>query len=118
MKGISQEFQAEDIAHVKVLVTSQQIGAKISLVQGSMQVDGVKGSRFMTWEGRLVFNARVLAAPEILRAGIEKVVERSNIEAKKKEPAYFVPKTDSLQHSMIAFDYAHYLSLGRQLSVV
>ena len=105
MKGISQEFEPENIAHVKVLVSSPQVSAKISLVEDSIQVDGVKGGRFINGEAEIVLNARVIAPPDKLKSGIEKVVEkeldRANIKVVNRETACFIPRPDKPQHSMI-----------------
>lgn len=105
MKDISLEFEPENIAHVKVLISSPSLSVKISLVEGSMQVDGVKGGRFMIGEGDLVLNARVIASPYRLRNGIEAVVEdnlkKANTEIIKLDTSCFVPRIDVPQYSMV-----------------
>lgn len=107
MKGISLKFEPKNIAHIKMLVNSPLVSAKISLVEDSMQVDGVKGGRFVTGEGNLMLNARVVASPDELRDGIEKVVEeelkRTSTDIISRETACFVPRPDVPQHSTIKF---------------
>jgi hypothetical protein len=102
MKGISRRFEPGAIAHIKVLISSPKASAKISLVQDSMQVDGVKGGRFVSGEAELVLNARAIASPEQLRGGIETVLEselaRTGVKVLRRETACFVPRPDVPQY--------------------
>lgn len=84
LKAISQHYRSEDIAHVKLLLKTQSNALKVSLVQGNIVVDGIKGSRYGSGESSLVLNARVISAPEILKDVIRKSVNSSleRIEAK------------------------------------
>jgi hypothetical protein len=105
MRGISEKFLPENIAHVKVLVVSPLVNIKISLVQDSMQVDGVKGGRYMVGDGELVLNVRVMSMPERLRNGIEAVLQenfqRTKVEVLKAGTGLLVPRPDSPQHPLI-----------------
>jgi len=106
MKGLSREFEPSAIAHIKVLISSPKASAKMSLVQESMQVDGVKGGRFVSGEAELVLNARAVASPEKLRGGIEKVLDselaRSKVAVLHKETACFVPRAEIPKHVNIS----------------
>jgi hypothetical protein len=46
----------------------------MSLVADSVQTDGVRGSRYLAEEGKLVMNARVMSSPkklgEVMRAAV------------------------------------------------
>jgi G3E family GTPase len=66
LRAASAAYPAEDLAHVKVMVTSPKVGAKMSLVADSVQTDGVRGSRYLSEEARLVVNARVMSSPKKL----------------------------------------------------
>ncbi|MDW5561960.1 MAG: GTP-binding protein [Methanomassiliicoccus sp.] len=75
LRAAADSFPAEDLAHVKVMITSPRVGAKMSLVADSVQTDGVRGSRYLAEEARLVVNARVMATPkrlgEVMRGAVE-----------------------------------------------
>jgi G3E family GTPase len=75
MRHTSSAFDPMDIAHVKVVIRSSQIAVKVSLVGDSMQVDGLKGSRYLTEEAELVLNARVISPPERLSQVFRDAVE-------------------------------------------
>ncbi len=78
VKGIAAIFGTEAIAHVKVLVESESVAVKMSLVQDSLQTDGIVGGRFLSGSGRIVMNARVLAAPEDLERSILDVLSSAS----------------------------------------
>lgn len=75
MNRTASAFDPSEIAHVKVVLLSPDIGVKISLVGDSMQVDGLKGSRYLTTEAELVINARVISSPETLTEVFRDAVE-------------------------------------------
>jgi G3E family GTPase len=75
MNRTASAFDSSEIAHVKVVLLSPDIGVKISLVGDSMQVDGLKGSRYLTTEAELVVNARVISTPEKLTEAFRGAVE-------------------------------------------
>jgi G3E family GTPase len=74
LRAASQAFPIEDLAHVKVMITSPKVGVKMSLVADSVQTDGVRGSRYLSEEGKLVINARVMASPKKLGDVVRAVV--------------------------------------------
>ena len=102
MKGVAQEYGAKSIVHVKVLIESPEAAAKMSLVQETMQVDGIYGSRYIKTKGKLVLNARVVSPPKKLEDTMRRLVE----EAQKKYPMElvmtgekcFTPKPESPSH--------------------
>ncbi len=102
MKGISTRFKTEDVAHVKVLFSSTAAGAKISLVEGSIQIDDLKGGRYFQGEGDFVLNSRVRSPPQPLQLAIEGIMEtvfsNSGITVTEKKTACFIPKPDSPKH--------------------
>jgi len=63
MRRVATDFPPETIGHVKVMLTSPTASAKMSLVEDRMQVDGLKGGRYIRGEGNLVLNARITAPP-------------------------------------------------------
>jgi G3E family GTPase len=75
MKHATSAFNPLDIAHVKVVIHSPQVAVKVSLVGDSMQVDGLKGSRYLSEEAELVLNARVISPPEKLSQVFRNAVE-------------------------------------------
>ena len=98
MKDISRRFRPEDIAHIKVLLSSPTIGVKISLVEDSIQVDGVKGGRYLIGDGEFVLNSRVRSMPEPLKTSIEKALEvafaNAGLTVMERKVACFTPKPD------------------------
>jgi G3E family GTPase len=67
LKGIAQSYDADDIAHAKVMLRSPASVAKMSLVQGQISVDLVRGSRYADGESVLTLNARIVSPPERLK---------------------------------------------------
>ena len=102
MRGVASEYGADSIVHVKVLIESKEAAAKMSLVQGTMQIDGVYGSRYIKSPGKLVLNARVVSPPKKLEDTMRKLVD----DIPKKYPATlvktgekcFTPKPESPSH--------------------
>jgi len=98
MRGISMRFDADDIAHVKILVDSTNIGMKISLVGESLQIDGARGGRFLVGEADFVLNSRIRSLPKTLKQAIEEVVEytlaKAGIRVSDRKASCFVPKPD------------------------
>jgi G3E family GTPase len=99
MKGISKRFDADDIAHVKILVNSTNFGMKISLVGDSLQIDGARGGRYLVGEADFVLNSRIRSLPNPLKQAIEGVVESTLAEAgirvSDRRMSCFVPKPDA-----------------------
>ena len=74
----------------------------MSLVQETMQVDGIYGSRYVKTKGKLVLNARVVSPPKRLEETMRRLVD----DAQKKYPMElvmtgekcFTPKPESPSH--------------------
>jgi len=81
LRGVAARFGTEAVAHVKVMVESEKVAVKMSLVQDSLQTDGIKGGRFIEGEGRIVMNARISATPEELERSILEVLQTSSASA-------------------------------------
>ena len=103
MKRIANRFRTDDVAHVKVLLSSTKASAKISLVEGSIQIDDLKGARHFHGEGEFVLNSRVRSPPQPLQLAIEGILEtvfsNAGIVVSDKKVACFVPKPDSPKHA-------------------
>ena len=99
MKGIANRFRTDDVAHVKILFSSPKAGAKISLVESSIQIDDLKGGRYFQGEGEFVLNSRVRSPPQRLQLTIEEILEttfsNAGIKVTEKKVACFVPKPDA-----------------------
>jgi G3E family GTPase len=103
-KGIANEFKADDVAHVKVLFSSPKASAKISLVEGSIQIDDLKGGRYFQGEGEFVLNSRVRSPPQPLQLTIERTLEAvfsdAGMSVTEKHVSCFIPKPDSPKYAM------------------
>lgn len=102
MKMVAQEYGTKSVAHVKVIISSPESAAKMSLVEESMQVDGIYGSRFLNGPGRLVLNARVISPPKHLQDVMHSVTEKIAIQYKLKmdleSESCFSPRPESPSH--------------------
>ena len=102
MRMVANEYGADSIVHVKVMLESEEAACKMSLVQKEMQVDGIEGSRFMKTPGRLVLNARVISPPkrleEAMRGIIDKISEKYPLTLEKTGEKCFMPKPESPSH--------------------
>ena len=102
MRGIAKEYGSKSIVHVKVLVESEESAAKMSLVEDTMQVDGIYGSRYIKTPGKLVLNARVVSPPkkleDTMRALIDDMVTKYPMELVMTGEKCFTPKPESPSH--------------------
>ena len=74
LRKVAEAFPGRMTGHVKLVVSSPRVAVKIGLVEGQVQVEGLKGGRFLEGEGKLVINARVTTSPEELRRVFEAAV--------------------------------------------
>ncbi|MBI0582730.1 MAG: hypothetical protein ISF22_00735 [Methanomassiliicoccus sp.] len=99
LRAAADSFPVDDLAHVKVMVTSPKVGAKMSLVADSVQTDGVRGSRYLTEEARLVVNARVMAAPqklgEIMRAAVGALPAKFELKVDEVTESCYSPRPET-----------------------
>ncbi|MCE5296845.1 MAG: hypothetical protein LLG16_07065 [Euryarchaeota archaeon] len=77
MQGVATEFDAEDIAHAKVMIQSPMSAMKMSIVLSNMTVDAVMGSRYAEGDVVLTVNARIVAPPDVLKDVMRTTVQRS-----------------------------------------
>jgi G3E family GTPase len=99
LRAAADAFPPDDLAHVKVMVTSPKVGAKMSLVADSVQTDGVRGSRYLSEEARLVVNARVMAAPrrlgEVMRAAVETLPSKFSLAVDDMTESCYSPRPET-----------------------
>ncbi len=77
LKAIAQNYEAGEIAHVKLILSSGSNAMKMSLVYQDVSVDGVKGSRYGSGAVAMTVNARVVSSPEKLREVVRRSVDSS-----------------------------------------
>jgi len=99
MKKAANSFDPSEIAHVKVVLSSPEVAVKVSLVGDSMQVDGLKGSRYLTSEAELVVNARVISPPErlseVFQEAVEDLASNQGLELSDFSERCFEPKPEA-----------------------
>jgi len=101
MKGVAKVYGPRSIVHVKVIISSPEASAKMSLVQESIQVDGIYGSRFISGPGKLVLNARVISPPKRLEDTMRKIIASLDTypaKIEKVSESCFSPKPESPSH--------------------
>lgn len=102
MKDLASEFTPSAIAHLKVVIHSPQVAVKMSLVEDSMQVDGLKGSRYLSDRGKLVLNSRILAPPKKLERVMKKAIhdqaDKWNFDVQEFQESCFTPKSEAPSH--------------------
>jgi G3E family GTPase len=102
LRQVAEAFPGRMTGHVKVVVSSPRVAVKIGLVEGQVQVEGLKGSRFLEGEGRLVINARVTTSPEEMKCVFERAVEstcaRFEVELTEKSISCFAPRPEKPDH--------------------
>ncbi len=99
LKRVSEAFGTAAVAHVKAVLSSPSMAMKVSLVSDSIQVDGLKGGRYLEGEGRIVLNARVSASPGELRERIGGALRSASTEfdvtLADAQEACFTPKPEA-----------------------
>ncbi len=99
LRAASDAFPVDDLAHVKVMVTSPKVGVKMSLVADSVQTDGVRGSRYLTEEARLVVNARVMSSPkklgEVMRAVVGSLPSKMPLKIEDVTESCYSPRPET-----------------------
>ena len=101
MKGVAKEYGPKSIVHVKVIISSPEAAAKMSLVRESIQVDGIYGSRFISGEGKLVLNARVISPPKRLEDTMRGIIDSLSsypVKIEKVSESCFSPRPESPSH--------------------
>jgi hypothetical protein len=99
LRAAADSFPSGDLAHVKIIVTSPKVGAKMSLVADSVQTDWVRGSRYLSEEAKLVVNSRVMAAPqrlgEVVRSAVESLPSRFELEINDITESCYSPRPET-----------------------
>ncbi len=99
MKHVSTTYPPESITHVKVSLSSDDVAIKMSLVYDSLQLDGLRGSRFLEGEATLVLNARVVSPPsqlrEVMRESLESLSEPLGFMLQGRSESCFTPKPEA-----------------------
>lgn len=99
MKSIAAEYTPDEIAHVKIVISSPSAGVKMSLVCDSVQTDGIHGSRYVSDEAKLIVNARVTSDPErlgkIIRAAVETVKQTYPMEIIDSSESCYSPTPET-----------------------
>ncbi|MBI0582728.1 MAG: hypothetical protein ISF22_00725 [Methanomassiliicoccus sp.] len=102
MGYVSSHYGDGDLAHVKLLLTSEKNALKMNLVNGNVNVDGVKGSRYGEGEATLTLNARVVSSPdklsEIMRAAVKLALGAPAVDVGSFEDTCFSPGRPNPTH--------------------
>ena len=98
MKAITSEYVPDEIAHVKIVISSPAAGVKMSLVCDSVQTDGIHGSRYVTGEGKFIVNARVTSDPDklgnVVRSALTEVMKKFPMEIEDSSESCYSPKPE------------------------
>lgn len=104
MGYISAQYGDADLAHVKLILKSERNALKMNLVNGSVNVDGVKGSRYGEGATVLNLNARVISSPEklteIIREAVNIALDAPRVDVESFEDTCFSPSRPNPTHRM------------------
>lgn len=104
MGYVSSQYGDADLAHVKLILRSEKNALKMNLVNGSVTVDGVKGSRYGEGAAELNLNARVVSAPErlteIMREAVRMSLDAPQVSVDSFEDTCFSPSRPNPTHRM------------------
>ncbi|MDD1768679.1 MAG: hypothetical protein LUQ55_01695 [Methanomassiliicoccales archaeon] len=104
LRSVSDEYEADDVAHVKIMLVSETNALKMSLVCQYVNVDGVKGSRYGEGASSLIVNARIVSSPDrlkdIVRKAVASSLERIGLQADSFEDDSFSPARPEPTHMM------------------
>jgi G3E family GTPase len=102
LKQVAEAFPGRLTGHVKVVVSSPRVAVKIGLVEGQIQVEGLKGGRFLEGEGRLVINARVTTSPEEMKRVFEEAIDSTcsmfEVALTERSMSCFAPRPETPDH--------------------
>jgi hypothetical protein len=101
---VSSQYGDGDIAHVKLMLKTGKNALKMNLVNGSVGVDGVTGSRYGEGESVLTLNARVVSSPEklteVMRAAVDLSLDANRVRIEGFEDTCFSPSRPNPTHRM------------------
>jgi len=104
MGYVSSQYGDADLAHVKLILRSEKNALKMNLVNGSVNVDGVKGSRYGEGATVLNLNARVVSKPEklteVIRDAVKIALDAPRVDVESFEDTCFSPSRPSPTHRM------------------
>jgi hypothetical protein len=104
MGYVSSQYGDADLAHVKLILRSEKNALKMNLVNGSVNVDGIKGSRYGEGATILNLNARVVSKPErlteVVRDAVKMALDAPRVEVESFEDTCFSPSRPNPTHRM------------------
>lgn len=102
LRHVAEAFPGRMTGHVKIVVSSPRVAVKIGLVEGQVQVEGLKGGRYLEGEGKLVINARVTTSPEELKrvfgSSVESTCARYQVRLDEVSVSCFAPRPEMPDH--------------------
>jgi G3E family GTPase len=102
LRHVAEAFPGRMTGHVKIVVSSPRVAVKIGLVEGQVQVEGLKGGRYMEGEGKLVINARVTTSPDELKrifgSSVESICARYQVRLDELSISCFAPRPEMPDH--------------------
>jgi hypothetical protein len=102
LRSISESFPGQMTGHVKVFISSPRVAVKIGLVEGQVQVEGLRGGRFLEGDGKMVINARITSSPSEIRIVIERSLDsicaQFEVTLIEKTASCFAPKPETPDH--------------------
>jgi hypothetical protein len=104
MGYVSSQYGDGDIAHVKLLLESEKNSLKMNLVNRSVNVDGVKGSRYAEGKSVLTLNGRVVSEPEklaeVMRDAVHMALDALRVDVGSYEDNCFSPSRPNPTHRL------------------
>ena len=105
IRAISIWYDPADIAHAKLMLTSETNSLKMSAVFDNISIDGIKGSRYAQGNVTVTINARVVSSPEDLRSNIRssifEAMESIGIQVEGFKDECFSPSRPNPTHRII-----------------
>lgn len=102
LKHVAEAFPAQMTGHVKLVISSPNVAVKMSMVEGMVQVEGLRGGRYLEGEGKLVINARITTSPEEMRRVFEEAVKmacaRFDVVLRESSVSCFAPRPETPDH--------------------
>lgn len=104
LEKLFSHFPPEDIAHAKIMLSSETNAAKMSAVMGRISVDAVGGSRYASGGTVIIVNARIISPPdhlaEIIRGSISSSAIENGITLDVLEEDFFSPSAPNPTYRM------------------
>ena len=106
IRAISLCYEPGDIAHAKLMLTSDTNSLKMSAVLENISVDGIRGSRYAQGKVTVTINARVVSTPDELRSNMRRSVFEAMESIGNQTDGFrdecFSPSRPSPTHRMVA----------------